>query len=66
MDGLACKDSPLAECLRCGTSVLAPAVIAAERMRRFCHGLELDEHFTAQAIAHWDVFSGKTALRQSG
>lgn len=37
-------------------------MIAAERTRRICHGLELDPLYVDTTIRRWQQFTGKEAL----
>jgi DNA modification methylase len=43
------------------------ALIAAERTRRICHGMELDPLYVDTAVRRWEQFTGKNAiLEESG
>ena len=39
------------------------SLIAAERTRRVCYGLELERWYCDVAVARWEAWSGQTARR---
>ena len=38
-------------------------LLAAEKRKRVCYGIELDPHYCDAIVARWEALSGKTAIR---
>ena len=38
-------------------------IIAAERLKRRCYAMEIDPGFVDVAVARWEAFTGKKAIR---
>jgi len=62
-------ETPIRNHLRLGEAVYDPfagsgtAIVAAERLGRRCYAMELDPRCAQLAIARWEQFTGRKALR---